>query len=255
MKVLVDYNKILDYYKKNDSEYDGSQGFCYVKDGQISKIYYEPRKLKYDFSKYKSSKIAFPVCYLYDKNADSFQNVVGELMDFFPGKSLAWSIDEDIKIDKFIKQYIEIIDEIKRHLEILMIDLSYPNILYNREKGFHLIDSTSWIINEENGIGNTCINIDHLNIAINETILKDYLETMTLSFNPYFFKNLKRMGVNGKNLSKLLEFSIKMGRWSIVELLELYKEIFKNCDLGTVETFSDIKKYTKMLKKVDFKGI
>lgn len=249
MKVLVDYEKAVEYYEKYESELYGSQGFCYIKDGKISKIYFEPRILEYDFSKYSSDIISFPICYFYDKTANSFEMVVGELMDFFPGKSLAWSIDNDIEISVFLQQYQMIIKEIKRFSEIQMNDLCYPNILYEKNNGFYLIDSTNWVIDEKKSKDNKEKNINSLNTAIRETILNDYLEVMTLMYNPNFFKNLEKMGLNGKNLSKLLNLSLLIDRWSIVELLELYKEVFKNGDLGPIETLGDIKKYTKILKK------
>ena len=65
MKVLVDYEKMINLF---DCEKDpfGSQGFCFVQKDIIKKIYFEKMRLDYDFTKYKSEKIAFPIHYLYD---------------------------------------------------------------------------------------------------------------------------------------------------------------------------------------------
>ena len=51
-RVFVDYEQFLVNFDKFGNELCGCQGFCVVKDNLITKIYFEPRTIKYDLSKY-----------------------------------------------------------------------------------------------------------------------------------------------------------------------------------------------------------
>lgn len=245
MRVLVDYSKLLDY--KETTNLDGAQGFCFVKEPYIYKIYYEPRVLKDDFSHYKSDSISFPICYLYDKFSNFGDQIVGEQMKFLPGKSILWSINENTKINNFIISYNKMIAEIRKYSEILMNDLGYPNILYDDERGFFLIDTTSWVINGDKN--NAIVNLNMFNGAINETILNEFFQIPNLMFGDnQFFNHIKNYGEDGKNLYNLLIECFKTGEWPVIDILELFRNVFEKMELGPVETFSDVKKYTKILK-------
>lgn len=245
---LVDYKKRLDEFDVCTSNLFGSQGFCDVENGKIYKIYFNPKILKYDFSKFESKRIAFPYEYLYDVQQESCDKVIGEVMPYYNYKSIAWSIDDSIVVDKLKNHFSEMINEIKKYFQIRMIDLCTPNILYDKENGFILIDTTPWTISD-NGKTNVDINTRCFEYALQDTILSDVLKLyLKVIYENEFTKNIKRYGNSGKELYDALCSSFMDDECRIIEIIEMYKYIFANGEYGPIETLGDMKKYTKMLK-------
>ena len=246
-KVWVNHEELLAEYDKFDNKLFGSQGFCILKDNFIKKVYYEPCTLKYDFSIYKSDRISFPIHYLYDiKNKES-DEVVGELMEYFPKKSITWSLTKSVEIDNFIRQYYEIIMEVRKYFEINMHDLCIPNILYNEQSGFSIIDTTNWSIDSGD---NSKINKERINRSLFNHVIDEILEITPMNITDLeIYQNLKKYGNIGLELYKVLFLSIMEDEHHLIEMLELYCEVFKNSDFGPIKTLGDIENYTKILKK------
>ena len=246
-KVLVDYEQLLREFDSCSIDLFGAQGFCLVKNNIIEKIYFEPRDLKYDITNYESKKISFPIKYLYD-NTEMQDKVVGELMEYFPKKSITWSLNERVFIDNLIKKYTEIINEIKKFYELNMIDLSTPNILYDEFTGFSLIDTTSWVVDQNNNYFQ--LNKRRIDKSLSYVIVDDLIDISINDIaNSHLFRNLAKYGKQGVELYKILMSMFNDNEFLFIELLEIYCDIFKNGDLGPVKTIEDMKNYTKMLKK------
>lgn len=247
MDCLIDYSKLLE--QRDDFELFGKQGFCIIEDHFIKKIYYEPRKLKYDFSQYESERIAFPISYLYDRESVISDIVVGEIMYYLPGSMISWYTCQNIKFTEFIVFYRQIIEEIRKYPEILMVDLGYPNILYDSESGFYLIDTTRWIITCEQR-RNVNRNLRMFNSGINDKFFFGCALTSSRLFgNDSFLEKLRYYGKRGRELYNLIIKSINSGEWLIVEILEIYLDMFNNQEFGPINTFEDVKNHIKMLKK------
>lgn len=244
MKVLVDYENMLNLFNEDKDLY-GFQGFCLIKGNFIQKIYFERRKLNCDLSEYQSPKIAFPIDYLYDYKRASENEVVGEWMPYYPKKSIVESVDENVYIDTLIKNYIDLIDEVRKFPEINMCDLCSPNILYDAT-GFSLIDTTRWKIDDEQNFVN--YNKSKIDFSLAEQIIGSVfgLNAYVL-MNYQFSRNLRRYGKLGLRLLEHLE-SYLDEEYHIVEILQLYKELAESYGLEPIKTLGDAENYTKKLK-------
>ena len=248
MKVLVDYKKLSSF---DDCDYGvnlaGVQGFCRVKRDIIQKIYYKKREKKYDFTKYRSSKIAFPINYLYDYRNFSNKYIVGEEMVYFPKREITDSIDSKTKIEDLIRNYYEIVQEIRKYKEISMNDLCSPNILYDSKSGFSLIDTTSWIIDETKDFSE--YNIRKLEFELCDILLDSvlFIRESTLT-NPIFYHNLMRYGEDGKKLLNALRSTLD-DDYQLIDILSLYRFISLKYGLKPIKTLEDMENYTKKLKK------
>ena len=246
-RVFVDYEEFLVDFDKLGNELCGSQGFCLIKDNFIRKIYFKPRTIKYDLSKYKSSKNSFPLIYLYDVMEPDSEKAIGELMEYFPKESIKWTLNGNVEIDNLIKHYYEIMMEIRKYYQINMYDLCEPNLLYEEKTGFSIIDTANWTINEDD---NNPINKERLNRSLSNVLYDDILGITPINITDLnIYCNLKKYGKLGLDLYKILFSSIMDDEHHFIEMLELYREIFKNGDLGPVKTIKDIENYTKILKK------
>lgn len=246
MKVLVDYDRFLEN-REDHSLLSGSQGFCYIKDGFIYKFYNYPKieSELVDLSKYRSSKIAFPICYFYDKKDES--KVVGEKMVYFPKKNISMAIFEDSDIDKLVKHYIDILAEIRKYPEIRMEDLVSPNILYDEETGFSIIDTSEWSIVENYDFFE--INKHRIEFELTDVLLDKLLGIFHSTLDNYNFRhNLLSFGSKGNELLESLELALD-DEDRFFEIIELYHLIFDGMGYKPIKTIDDMKKYTKKLKK------
>ncbi len=242
-RVFVDYQKLIKkFYESNNTMY-GSEGFCLKKGNKIQKIYYRPITLLNDMTGYKSSKISFPIRYLYDKNDKTSNKVIGEEMIYIEKKDISKSINGDVSIDVLKKNMLNIISEIREFSEIEMCDLCFCNILYN-EQGFSLIDTTRWIVNENMKFHNFNIR-SFQNSIVNVLELREVGKRLLM--NETFINNLLKRGSNGKELLKALMATVN-DEYQIYTILSLYQEISLNDDFGCVETIEDMKSYTKILE-------
>lgn len=247
MKVLVDYENLLKAFVMKDNFLYGVQGFCLVKDNNmIQKIYFNSKDMRkvFDLSCYRSDKIAFPYYYLFD-SLDDLQ-VVGEVMPYYDMESITTSLNYSCNIDKFIYHYYAMLEEIKKFPEVWMYDVCSPNVLYNEEKGFSLIDTTDWKISSD--IDYSKNNIGQFINDISEIIVRDLLGIYPITLcNTDFQRNLSKYGKKGEELFKLFWASVHDPS-HIIEILEIYKLMF-GYNNHRIKTFGDMEKYTKKLKK------
>ena len=253
MKVCVDHNSLLQKYN-NDIQLKGKDGFCLVENELIYKIYFFPKynMLFYDFSKYKSDLISFPMHYLYDCSV-SFKDrkaIVGEIMPYFPKASITKSITETTNIHILIRNYLLMISELKKFPEIMMKDLVSSNILYDEGKGFSLIDTSDWLINEyENYI---LFNKKCFDFSLSNLLLDNLLELYPRIVDNYNFQNnLMKFGKNGVDLLNAIRSTLN-DDCRFIEILDLYCLVFEKAGLKPINTIEDMQEYTKMLKRTKF---
>lgn len=243
MKIFANYDKLFDLFTL-DKMY-GSQGFCLVKGNLICKIYFEPKFKKYDFTNYKSSYITFPIRYLYDRENTS-DGIIGEIMPYYPKEAITWSIDEKIDLEKFIKNYQDIKEEVFKYPEIEMVDLCEPNILYD-DSGFSLIDTTKWIIHKNGKFSNQ--NIRKIDFELFYRIVCQILGiTNQVLDNGNFYHNLQKYGKFGNDLFKNVSLGLEDERYELLVILQLLQEIALKSGNERINTLEDAQNYIKTLK-------
>ena len=147
---MVDIGKYKKQIKIKQQNYDdslsGCTGYCFIEGNKIIKIYNRSYALSEvdNMSSYSSSRISFPIEYIKRMN-----RYYGEIMPYYNVSNILDSFKIKCDIDKLISNYFIIVNEMRKFPEIMMNDLSYPNILYDEEKGFYLIDITNWKIKKE----------------------------------------------------------------------------------------------------------
>ena len=144
-----------------DYSLSGVTGYCIIEGDKIIKIYTIPMYDVEDLSKYHSERISFPYEYLKKR-----RNVIGEVLPYFNILNIMDGINDNSNIDKLIDNYHIICREIALFPKIIMHDLSYPNILYEEDKGFYIIDVTNWRIDNSTNSKSYDINIESLNDSI-----------------------------------------------------------------------------------------
>lgn len=245
MRVLVDYEKMINLF---DCEKDpfGAQGFCLIKKDIVQKIYFERMRCEHDFTKYKSSQIAFPMHYLCDYHNFSSKEIVGEIMPYFDKESITWSINETTRIDFLIEHYLEILHELEKYPEIDMMDLCSANILYSQQTGFSIIDTTCWRIDMKQDFIDG--NKRDFDFGLASRLVDNVLEIGPMLVTDYHFsKNLMRYGKVGHDLLRVLEATLD-DDYQILAILQLYRLIASSNGLEPIRTLGDAKNYTKKLK-------
>lgn len=240
---MVDIGKYKKQIKIKQQNYDnslsGCTGYCFIEGNKIIKIYNRSYALSEvdNMSSYSSSRISFPIEYIKRMN-----RYYGEIMPYYNVSNILESFKIKCDIDKLISNYFIIVNEMRKFPEIMMNDLSYPNILYDEEKGFYLIDITNWKIKKElKSFDLSKINIGELNDSIiscfSELVSGEWCEDM------WFLKVLDEKKEN-------LYLNYKSIRYyDFIKIMDLYREkILKryNIDIKNIE---DIKKSVKILKK------
>lgn len=243
-RVYVDYLKLrrdFDILK----DINGSQGFCYIKGDKIYKIYYDYLEKEYDFSIFKSPNISFPINYLYDKNNKGLNKIVGEIMPYFDKKDISKSISSDTLLSDIRRHSLDIIKEINNFSNIQMNDLCWLNLLYN-EDGFSIIDTTSWIITEEDV---SKYNIRKFYGCLAWKIVFEMLDIhQNILIDKDFRDNLLKFGDIGKDLMRVMLATVN-GDYQVLPMIDLYQEIALKDDFSEIKTIDDMENYTKKLKK------
>ena len=247
-KGLVDlerYNRIIEIKRENDDyTLRGAQGFCFIEKDKIVKIYNDLNENKDRLNDYSSERISFPYYYI-EKNDD----VYGEVMPYFEAKDVGMSLTNDSLVSNLINHYKQIRKEVIKYSNISMLDLSYPNILYDEEKGFYLIDTTSWFKwNDEKR--NRLFNLKNLDKGISVILYSLIFEHETrkeLRDIVDYYKQIKNFPM-GRELLKLMEMNLEGYETRFLELMEAYREIVKIYYNDEVKTLEDVKKYTKIMK-------
>lgn len=244
---LVRYQEEIDIrIDRADDNLSGAQGFCFIEGRKVIKIYNFPKKIEqlYDLSNFKSKKIAFPIFYVYKDKM-----IYGEVMPYFKGKTIDEAITGRSNINRLMHNYEDIIEEIMLYNNILMMDVEFEkNVLYTPNDGFKIIDTTSWKVYDKNQSEES---IRQFNYALFNVLRKlifnyDYVTKIVSELRENYWC-LKGSTI-GRELLYLIESNIK-GDFHLIELIEAYKEIVRIYYNYDIETVSDIKNYTKLLKK------
>ena len=247
---IKNYRKILAQMVKNDDyTLRGENGACFIKDDLVIKVYEYPiiKEKKCDLSEYTSNNIAFPKYYI-----KSRRKYYGEVMPYFPYKQFYWALDDNISISRLLMHYFEMVEEIKKFSNIHMDDLEFHgNILYDKEKGFYLIDTTKW--QDEEWSCTEKFNIKRFNCALLEA-LKAYLYEEDYFDDNDFYVSLMKMYHNILNTKYGYEFKKIMEEYLLCQcdfssFIIDYAKLIKNCYQQDVETVQDVKNHVKELKK------
>lgn len=246
----------LNYYQQKmkeieeyDLDYDlrGRTGVCFQRGKEIIKLYYRPiiEEIKCDMSKYHSSNIGFPKYYIKKES-----KYYAEIMDYYPYKMIFYAFDEkNNKIDLLIKNYKLIYEEICKFPNIYMKDLDFfGNILYDEQKGFHLIDTTDWI--DEEWSCTETINARMINKALFNAIklyLYGDIDDMEFSHDISSLYNGIRTTNRGKELLEVLQGTLN-NTYDFIAFLNAYKEVIKESYNNSIETTEEMKKYIKIMK-------
>ena len=233
---LKRYRKEVFNFK--DDNLSGCTGKCFIEGNQVVKIYYSPRVKDEvtDLTTYRSPRISFPLEYVKKR-----RYYYGEVMPYFPYKNLLEGINKDTQLEKLINDYNVIVDEIKRFPDLIMNDISWPNILYDNNQGFYLIDISNW---EEAEIFNHGKFLEYNIGDLNDSIIYCLWKKCTsLDYDDYWIKKYL-----GKSFYEAYICSIR-GTYEFSKLLSICCEItqnYYNCDIKSID---DLQKSAKILKK------
>ena len=242
---LAKYKEIIEIKRENDDyTLRGAQGFCFIEGEEIIKIYNDLNENKDKLSDYSSERISFP--YYYIENNDA---VYGEVMPYFDAKEIGVSVTKNSLIGNLISHYKKIRKEVINFSDISMNDLSYPNILYDEEKGFYLIDTTSWFkwSDEKRNRLFNLKNLDKGILVILRSFIFEYETKKELRDIMDYYKGIKNFPM-GRELLKLMEMNLEGYEPRFLEFMEAYREIVKIYYNDEVKTVEDAKKYTKIMK-------
>ena len=225
----------------NETNLCGKDGFCFIHNDEIIKIYKYPRnKIDVtDLSVYQSPMISFPKYYLEERN-----DLVGEVMPYMKGSLLIDSLNLESKINLLIKHYYQIICEIKKYPSIMMHDLCFVNVLYSENGGFRLIDVTEWKY-DNNQVDNNIRMLDYSLIGVLfEQITIPGISIMKTDF----VKNALKYGASGREFIRIIECNL-LKDYHFIEMINAYKEMYKIHYNRELKTIDGMKNYTKILKK------
>lgn len=130
-----------------------------------------------------------------------------------------------------------------------MKDLDFfGNILYDEQKGFHLIDTTDWI--DEEWSCTETINARMINKALFNAIklyLYGDIDDMEFSHDISSLYNGIRTTNRGKELLEVLQGTLN-NTYDFIAFLNAYKEVIKESYNNSIETTEEMKKYIKIMK-------
>jgi hypothetical protein len=249
---LEKYEQAILVRKKNGNlSFQGLQGNCFIEGNDVVKIYNIPNMNVSFLCGYSSKRISFPYYYI-EKNGD----IYGEIMPYFDAKALLYSLTKESTIDYLIKHYRIICEEIYKFPEIFMIDLSYPNILYDEKKGFYIVDTTSCFLDFKDDFSK--VNIESLNRAIIFAlgcIIFEYENKLEFIAEKEYFKEIIEVYFQkikcfsiGKEFLKLIELCLNEEEYRFLDLVDVYCEIVKIYYNDELKTIEDAKKYIKIMK-------
>ena len=236
------------------ADFCGTTAYCFVKDDKIIKVYArngdkdffplnDDRKIC-DLSQFVADTIIFPQSYIYEKG-----RIVGEILKYVKDKSIDKSFNDVANIKSIIDNYELLRNDIQLYSNIDMVDLCFVNILYSNSNGFHLIDTTEWIITD-NALKN---NIERLDSSLID-VMNDYLE-IPITYSKYynkidqvFVKNVSKYGNAGKRLQNNMDLLMKR-KYNFLNMMFAYIDMYRIYCGKDVETLKDIKEFTKVLKK------
>ena len=246
---LVNLEKLRDNFDKADFKY-GKSSYCFIIGDKIVKIYakkdgedFIPKNI-YDFSKFIADTIVFPNEYIYENGI-----IVGEISDYINSMPIVKSFNDEAKIDKIIDGFELVIQDLATYKDIDMQDLCSANILYSNENGFHIIDTTEWIMK----LNSLKKNIFRFNSSLVSEII-DYAE-IPIKYSKYynriddtFLNNMAKYGDVGKRLKDNMD-KLMYGEYYFLELIFAYMDLYQKHFGREMKTLKDMDEMTKVLKK------
>ena len=188
--------EILKRKQNDDYSLSGKMGHCFIKGDKVVKIYdYSRNSTEFcDLTKFKSDCISFPIDYIYEKG-----KIIGEILPYYHAYTADVTLNVRSNAISFMKYYDEIEKEIEKFPNIKMIDLWIRNILYSSRKGFYLIDTSDWIIKEENYSAYNIRLFDNSLFYLLKDLIYDSIN------NKVFFEYLCESVGSGESLLELLK--------------------------------------------------
>ena len=246
---LAKYQDAIRLLSDNSSyKYCGYQGYCFIEGRRVIKIYNNPIDIGNitDLSKYYSNRIAFPKAYI-----ENDGKVYGEIMPYCNGKTLSEAFSTKSSTELLKEHYEEMLKEIEFFSNLVMLDMDFSeNILYSQQKGFYLIDTTSWM--EKNGDENKD-NFSNQDLFTSVLLIYLYQVIFDTSSTTHIYQEIKNryQGLKTNNIGKEFLSVLKANLYCDFHLLELmiaWEEIIKNYYNYQVSSLGDVKKYTKIMK-------
>ena len=248
---LVDLKEL----RKNmlNANFRGKNAFCFINGDKIIKVYAKTSKNEYipldvdklyDLSVFCADTIVFPDEYIYENGKRA-----GEILKFIRDKSIDESFNDKVNLKKLVDSYEKVLNDLLLYSNIDMVDLCQVNILYSNKRGFHIIDTTEWVVNNSLVNGN----FYKLNSTLIAAVM-EYLEIPILYSRYYsnidkdLIDKLKKYGKEGKNLQKSL-INLMNNNYDFLGLMFALMDTSRIYNDKETETFKDIKEFTKILKK------
>lgn len=248
---LVDLKEL----RKNmlNANFRGKSAFCFINGDKIIKVYAKTSKNEYipldvdklhDLSVFCADTIVFPDEYIYENGKKA-----GEILKYISDKSIDESFNDKVNLKKIIDSYEKVLCDLLLYSNLDMVDLCQVNILYSNKRGFHIIDTTEWVINNSLVNGN----LYRFNSTLIEAVM-EYLEIPIIysryanNLNKDFIDQLKKYGREGKSLQKSL-INLMNHNYDFLGLMFALMETSRIYNKKETETFQDIKEFTKVLKK------
>ena len=229
----------------NDDSLSGCTAYCFIENDKIIKIYKYPfSDLDVDdLSSCVSERISFPYEYIKKR-----RYYLGEVLPYFNVNNIMESIQNNCNIDKMMNHYNIIVKEIKKYPNIIMHDLSVPNILYDDVNGFFLIDVTFWKKIKDNVYNSFVYNLNSLN------------DSLTFAFYDFLFMNGYDLIMGNNEIEEMIKKILGLefyelylkGRkrtYDFPKLMEMYREIMVKKYNILINNTEDMKKSIKILKK------
>ena len=250
-KGLVDLDIFRD--NKEKANYHGKSAYCFKLNNSVLKVYadfsdkeFSPidRGSVVDLSKYKSSVIIFPSEYIYENGVIS-----GEISRFVPDRALDdAAFNNNVRLLPLLRNYREAVLELKKFDFIDMFDLCTCNITYSGKNGFHIYDTTEWKYRSDE---------KNMNIyRFDSSIVKELLNYLEFPQFLHWFIDTKMpnnilnndYGNLGKEFYEAIMDNL-MDSYNVEDFINLFMKMYQKYYDREMKTLSDMKKYTKILKK------
>ena len=251
-KGLVDLAELRK--RKNQADYEGKSSYCFKVGNKVLKIYARKEDKGFfipldtskisDFSMFSADTIAFPEKYFYENGIKA-----GEIIPYINGKRLDNAINNGVIINFMINSYEKVIEDLFLYSNINMKDLCYVNILYSNRNGFHIIDTTEWIF-EDNCMKKNkyFFDLSIINI-LNEYLLIPYCQHGgVLKIDNDFLNNMNKYGHAGIKLADNF-ILIDENKYDFLSFIFAYLDVYRIHYGEDAKTLKDVKELTKVLKK------
>ena len=249
---LVDLKELRQNVKKAD--FSGKSAYCFIKDNKIVKVYARREDPGFytvidsnkvcDFSKFSADTIVFPQEYIYENG-----HIAGEISEYIKSKTIDQSFNNSAILKCIIDGYEKVVQDLYLYNNINMVDLCFVNILYSNKRGFHLIDTTEWRI-EDNALRK---NLYNLNLSLIDTFVERLDIPVTFSryyskVDDTYYKSLEKYGSAGKKMQNNIDILMR-NKFHFMNLLYAYMEVYRVYASSDAIKLKDLNEFTKVLKK------